>query len=226
MQTILIPVVLLSAYLLGGIPFGLLIVKIGTGEDVRKIGSGRTGGTNAMRAAGFFAGFLTGALDIGKAWLAVTLARILVPGQPWIEVAAGLLAMIGHNYSIYLPERTADGRWHLRGGAGGAACLGGAFGLWNPAILIILPLSLLVFGLVGYASLTTISVALFAMLLFAVRAALGLSPWIFVLYGAVALVIVIWALRPNLERLRAGNERPVGLRAYILKKQGKDIPWR
>jgi acyl phosphate:glycerol-3-phosphate acyltransferase len=226
MQTIYILLILLAAYLLGSIPFGLIIVKIGTGKDVRSIGSGRTGGTNVMRAAGLIAGALTAIFDFGKAALSVELARMYAPGLPWVEVAAGLLVMIGHNYSIYLPERTPNGGWRLRGGAGGVACLGGAFGIWHPALFYILPLGALVFIVIGYASLTTISAAFFALVVFTYRAVVGASPWAYAAYGFVALLIVLWALRPNLKRLRDGNERPVGLRAYFLKKTGKEIPWK
>ena len=58
--------IILLAYLFGSIPFGLLIVKLKTGKDIREVESGRTGGTNAMRAAGFWAGFATAMLDILK----------------------------------------------------------------------------------------------------------------------------------------------------------------
>jgi len=214
MNTLAIILVIMLAYLFGSIPFGVIIVKIGTGRDVRSMGSGRTGGTNAMRAAGFFAGALTAILDFSKAALAVGLTRIVInPDIAWVEVLAGLAAVLGHNYSIFLPERTPTGRWHLRGGAGGAPALGGAFGLWYPSFLLIFPLAALVFYFVGYASLTTISVAFFTMLLFIYRAAVGLSPWEYAVYGAVALVVVLWALRPNLRRLRAGTERLHGFRA-------------
>lgn len=221
MTYLLILFVLVASYLLGSIPFGLIIVKIGTGRDVRAIGSGRTGGTNAMRAGGFFAGALTAILDFSKSALAVTIAQLVMPGQPWLEVGAAILAVLGHNYSVFLPQKTPAGKWKLRGGAGGAPALGGSFGLWYPSFLIIFPLSALVFGVIGYASLTTISVALFSVLLFAYRAYLGLSSWVYALYGLVSLLVVLWALRPNLKRLREGTERPVGLRAYLNKRKAK-----
>ena len=73
--------IILLAYLLGSVPFGLLIVKLKTGKDVREVESGRTGGTNAMRAAGFWAGFITAMLDILKGAGAVWLAA-LADAQP------------------------------------------------------------------------------------------------------------------------------------------------
>jgi len=226
MQILNILAVLLIAYLLGSIPFGWLIVKISTGRDVRQIESGRTGGTNVMRAAGVLAGLLTGIMDVLKGAASVWIARALVPADfplyTWVEVAAPLLAILGHNYSIYLIERhESTGKMTLRGGAGGAACLGGAIGLWPSAGLIILPLGLLVYLIIGYASVTTMSVALIAAIIFAVQAAQGALPWQYILYGVAAEMMLVWALRPNIERLRQGNERMHGLRVWLKNRSGK-----
>lgn len=209
----------LLSYLLGSIPFGLVIVKIASGKDIRSVESGRTGGTNAMRAAGFFAGLLTALFDVGKGAATALVVRWLGVDQPIVQVVAAALAIIGHNYSVFLIERTTHGRIRLRGGAGGATALGGSIALWPLSGVIILPLVVITYIFVGYASVTTISIAAFSALVFLVRAALGLSPWEYVLYGIAALGIVLWALRPNLERLRQGTERPVGLRAARLKKK-------
>ena len=221
MQTLTILFLLLGAYLLGSIPSGLIIVKLGTGKDVRSVGSGRTGGTNVMRAAGLVAGMLTAVFDFGKSALAVYLVRWLLPDVYWAQVLAGVLAILGHNYSIYLPERRADGRWHLRGGAGGVTTVGAAFGLWQPSLLILLPLAALVFIFIGYASVTTISAALGALVIFTYRAATGTDPWEYAGFGVLALLAVLWALRPNLKRLREGNERLVGFRVYLKKRAEK-----
>ncbi len=210
--------VLVLAYLMGSIPFGFLVVKIINGRDVLKIASGRTGGTNAMRAAGVGAGVITAVLDVlkgaGTAWVVSWLA----PQMPWVQVGAALLAIIGHNYSIFLIHRK-DGKWALRGGAGGATALGGAIALWNPIAFIILPIAIIVYLFIGYASVTTMSIAFITMVVFIIRAIMGLSPWAYVLYGALALFVLVWALRPNLKRLKEGTERVVGFRAKWLKKK-------
>ena len=105
--------VALVAYLIGSIPFGYLVVHLLRGIDIREVGSGRTGGTNAMRAGGLGAGFLTATGDILKGLLAVVVARAMAgvsyPGP--VEVVAGLLAVIGHNWPVYLS---------FKGGAGTA----------------------------------------------------------------------------------------------------------
>ena len=202
--------IILLAYIFGSIPFGLLIVKLKTGKDIRQVESGRTGGTNAMRAAGFWAGFGTAMLDILKGAVGVWVARWLTPDQTWVHVLAPIAAILGHNYSVFLIERDENGKIvRFRGGAGGAPSVGGAMGLWPGSILIILPLGMLTFFSIGIASITTMAVALFAIIVFAVRASQGLLPWAYVWYGVGAELLLIWALRPNLKKLFEGNERVV-----------------
>jgi glycerol-3-phosphate acyltransferase PlsY len=219
--------VLLLAYLIGSIPFGWLIVKLKTGQDIRVIESGRTGGTNAMRAAGFWAGLLTAIMDILKGATAIWIARALFPDANLLHALAPIAAIIGHNYSIFVPERNEHGRIvRLRGGAGGAPAVGGAFGLWGPSIFIIVPLGALVFFTLGIASITTMSVAFFAILIFAIRAWLGLAPWVDVMYGVLAELLLICALRPNLQKLFSGKERIVrqSLHGWIKSKRDTQQP--
>ena len=203
---------LAAAYVLGSTPVGLLVVRVMTGEDVRRLHSGRTGGTNVARAAGFWAGLATGVGDILKGAGAVWLARLLAGGQPWLEAAAGVLAILGHNYSIFLMERR-DGKLRLHGGAGGAPTMGVALGLWAPSALIIIPISMLVLFGIGYASLATLSIGLLAVGTFAWRAAAGLGPWEYLGFAFAAEGLLAWALRPNIRRLFEGKERLVGWRA-------------
>ncbi len=218
MQLLAAVFVLFLSYLIGSIPSGLLIVKFSTGKDIRQVESGRTGGTNAMRAAGFWAGLGTAVLDILKSASTVWLARWLInlgwlPDNPWLVMLAPIFAILGHNYSVFLVERTQDGKLRLRGGAGGAPTVGGAFGLWPPSLVItVVTGALLLFG-VGYASLATLSVGLVSALIFAYRAWLGASPWEYVFYGVIAFALLAWALRPNIKRLLNGTERLVGWRA-------------
>jgi acyl phosphate:glycerol-3-phosphate acyltransferase len=211
------------SYIIGSIPFGLLIVRITTGKDIRDIESGRTGGTNAMRAAGFWAGIFTAIMDVLKGASAVWIAQAITPENHLVHVLAAIGAIIGHNYSIFLPEKDENGKLvRLRGGAGGAPTVGGAMGLWIPSVFIVFTLGALTFFTIGIASITTMSVALFAILVFSVRAYLGLSPWVDVLYGVVALVLLVWALRPNIQKLLAGEERVIKYSLYgkIREKRG------
>jgi len=206
------------AYLIGSIPSGLLVVRVATGKDIRSIESGRTGGTNAMRAAGFFAGLATGLLDILKGAAAVWVSQAISEGTVWMSVVSGLMAVIGHNYSAFLIEKGEDGKIRFKGGAGGATTLGAAIGLWAQSWMFILPFALVFYVVVGYASLTTISIAAAAMGVFLVRAIEGNDPWGYVVFGIAAIIIVVFALRPNLQRLKEGTERRVNLIARIFKK--------
>jgi glycerol-3-phosphate acyltransferase PlsY len=203
--------IIILAYLFGAIPFGLLIVKLKTGKDIRDVESGRTGGTNAMRAAGFWAGFATAMLDILKGFGAVWAAQQVTSDQ-WVYVVAPLAAIIGHNYSIFLPERDENGKLTgLGGGAGGAAAVGGTLGLWPISIVIMIPLGALTFFTVGIASITTMAVAFYAIITFAIGASLGYIPWMYVWYGVGAEILLVWALRPNIKNLFKGHERVVNL---------------
>jgi glycerol-3-phosphate acyltransferase PlsY len=208
---------LVAGYLLGSIPTGLLLVRLSTGKDLRREYSGRTGATNAGRVAGTWVGAATMLGDGLKAAVAVWLARALTGGQPWVEVAAGIAAILGHNYSLFLAERR-EGKLHFRGGAGGAPTVGAAIGLWAPSALVTLPAGVGVLLLLGYASVATISVAVAATVVFLVRAMLGVGPWPHVAFGPAAVIALLWALRPNLVRLRQGTERLVGLRAWQKKR--------
>lgn len=203
----------LVSYLLGSIPVGLILVKWRTGKDLRQIESGRTGGTNAGRAAGFWIGLLTALLDGLKAAMAFWIARALLPNQTWMEMFSPLLAVLGHNYSIFLAERSENGKLKLRGGAGGAPFVGGVFGIWPPSLLIIVPVGAFFLFVIGYASITTMSTALIAIVIFTIRAIWFNSPWQYILYGVIGEALLLWALRPNIRRLLNGTERLVGLRA-------------
>lgn len=210
--------VLLLCYLIGSIPFGFIFVKLFTGKDIRSVESGRTGGTNAMRAAGFWAGLATAVFDVLKGVGAVFFSHILLTGSHvWFEVLAPFLSIIGHNYSAFLIERNEKGQLRFRGGAGGAPCLGGSIGLWLPSLFVIVPLGGLIYYFGGYASITTMSVALLSTVVFAYRAWLGLSPWQYAIYGLLAFIALAWSLKPNIKRLILGTERVVGLRAKKIK---------
>lgn len=221
MQLVIHIALVLLSYIIGSIPFGLLIVKLKTGKDIREVESGRTGGTNAMRAAGFWAGFTTAMLDIMKGAIGMLIARWISPDAYVVHVLAGLAAILGHNHSIFLAERDENGKLRLRGGAGGAPSVGGAMGIWPGSILIILPLGMLTFFTIGIASVTTMAVALFAIIVFAIRASQGLMPWTYVWFGVGAELLLIFALRPNLIKLFAGKERIVkySLNGWLKAKQ-------
>jgi glycerol-3-phosphate acyltransferase PlsY len=188
------------AYLIGAIPFGYLVIYAMKRQDIRQHGSGRTGGTNALRAGGSWAGIATGAGDIFKGFLAVVIARWIMQGTPyvvWAEALAGVFAVIGHNASIYLS---------FKGGAGTAPNIGAAVAMWPISGLWLIPLLPIGLNLTGYASLISIIIAIIIPVMFAIRAASQQGPWAYALYGAITLVAILWALRPNIKRLLNGTE--------------------
>lgn len=102
---------LILAYLLGSIPFGFLIVKIASGADIRESGSGGTGATNVTRKAGKGAGIITLIFDALKGVAAVTVARLLTgeDGTSWAVAGAGVLAVVGHCFPIWLKFKAGKG---------------------------------------------------------------------------------------------------------------------
>ncbi|HSL31082.1 MAG TPA: glycerol-3-phosphate acyltransferase [Anaerolineales bacterium] len=209
MQTLIGIGVVILGYVIGSIPFGLLIVKIKTGKDIRTVESGRTGGTNAVRAAGLGAGLLTAFFDVLKGAVTVWIARTLIPEMPLFHVLAPLAAILGHNYSFFLIVRDGDGKLRFHGGAGGAPALGGAMGLWAPILPIVLAAGALIWFTLGIASVTTMAIGLVVTVVFAIYAGLGLLEPIHIWYGVIAELLLIWALRPNIKKLLAGKERVV-----------------
>ena len=209
MQTLIAIGVVILGYVIGSIPFGLLIVKSKTGKDIRTIESGRTGGTNAVRAAGFGAGLLTAILDILKGAASVWLAQMILPSNHLVHVLAPIAAILGHNYSRFLINRDENGKMRFHGGAGGAPALGGAMGLWLPIFPIVLAAGALIWFTLGIASVTTMAIGLVVTIVFAIYARLGVLEPINIWYGIIAELLLMWALRPNIKKLLTGKERVV-----------------
>src|ERR1051325_2483028 len=117
MQTQLIPFfIFLAAYVCGSIPFGLLLGRLFGATDIRKTGSGNIGATNVARSAGLSAGILTLVLDAGKGAVPVWLARHYFPDHAAFQILAGLGALSGHCFPVWLK---------FRGGKGVATAAGG-----------------------------------------------------------------------------------------------------
>lgn len=192
-------IVIIIAYLLGSIPFGLLIGKI-KGIDLRKFGSGNIGATNAYRILGFKWGLLVAVLDILKGIIAVQIAQSLLPAQTSgsfiIHILAGLAAIAGHNWSIFLG---------FNGGRGVATAVGVLLKLEPLVILILLFVWLGIIFITRYVSLASITSALLVPFLMFF---LG-SPGVYIIFGVLTAVFVIYRHRPNIARLLAGNENRI-----------------
>ena len=199
MNLLLSALVILVAYLMGSIPMGLMLVRATTGKDIREIGSGRTGGTNVLRAAGSRIALVVVLFDVAKGLLPVLLARTVV-GSPLVEALAGLFAVVGHNYSIFI---------NFRGGAGTMTTIGGAIGLWPWSGVIVIAVGALIVKASRQASVGSIVVALLIPAVFALRAWTIDAPLAYLIHGLGTAAVTLWSLRPNIKRLLEGNERSV-----------------
>lgn len=201
----------LVGYLFGAIPFGFLFVRLTKKIDLRDVGSGRTGGTNSMRAAGPVVGALTGLSDVlkgaGAIWIARTLFGSVLDSRllPWAEVLTGIATIIGHNWSLFL---------NFKGGAGTGPNIGWATAIWWPMFPIGVVTVVGLIMTVGMASIASLATGIVIPVAFAIRYFTGKeeTPAYFV-GGLITLVFVSWALRPNIKRLLDGTERIVGPRA-------------
>lgn len=183
------------AYLIGGIPFGLIIVKLMTGADVRESGSGNIGATNVLRTTGLPAGVLTLVLDAAKAWIAVWLADRLSGGSElWMSFAA-LAVLVGHAWSIWIG---------FKGGKAVASFVGAYAYLTPVPLLAVVLLFVLVVAWTRYLSLGSIVAAG----LFPVGCWMILHPtWPVLLSALGAALVIVDRHRANITRIRAGEER-------------------
>ena len=190
----------LAAYLIGGIPWGVIVARVSGGPDPRTIGSGRTGGSNVMRALGPRLALTAGLLDLAKGAVAVLLARWLGAG-PAVEVLAGLAAVIGHSRSPFLG---------FGGGRGVATGFGGLLVFSPLAALAILPVFAITIAITRYSSMgSLVASATGGILLAIATAVVPLSPWYYVY--AVGGAALIWLFHlDNIQRLLAGQERKIG----------------
>jgi glycerol-3-phosphate acyltransferase PlsY len=171
--------------------------------NVLELGSGRTGGTNVLRAAGVVPALITGALDVGKGALAVWLAGQMLPTghQAATQVLAGAAVILGHNHSVFLS---------LRGGAGVGTSLGALSIIFWPAAVALLTLLLLVIAITRYASLGSLIVTTLMPVILLVLGVTGSLSLTYVSYGLLAWAIIVSAHRPNIRRLILGTERRLG----------------
>lgn len=207
MQYSLLLVPVLLAYIIGSVPIGVLTAKLVSGVEVREIGSGKTGATNVYRAAGKWGAILTVLGDALKGILSLWVARVftayVVPGAahvwaPWVETLAGIAAVAGHNWSVFLK---------FRGGAGTVITLGvlGAMNIW--VFVTMVCVSLILLAISRMASIGSLAMAFTQGVALITFAALGSSPWAYVLFGFVGGAMTIYALRTNIWRILKREER-------------------
>jgi glycerol-3-phosphate acyltransferase PlsY len=179
-------------------------VRLVKGVDIRQVGSGRTGATNAYRAGGPWCFGLTALGDLLKGITAVWAARFLMmlapapQWTPWVEALAGIAAVTGHNWSIWLG---------FRGGAGTFTTFG-VLGVMNLYVAIGLFVAvLLAICLSRMVSAGSITLALMMSVALAIAAIIRLTPWAYLPFGVIAGLLTLWALRPNILRILGHHER-------------------
>ena len=190
----------LAAYLIGAIPFGLVIAKLFGLGDIRNIGSGNIGATNVLRTGNKIAAVLTLLLDSGKGLFVVMIARYL-NGDSNVIAITGLLSIVGHCYPIWLG---------FRGGKGVATGLGVFLG-FHPLVGAMVCLVWLVTAfLFRFSSLAAIISYTSAPILFALIISPPL-PVLTVITAGMIAALAIWRHRGNIKRLFSGTEPRIGM---------------
>ena len=191
MNLLLLPVV---AYLLGGIPFGFLLVRWKTGKDVRSMGSGNIGATNVLRTTGRTIAVITLLLDIAKGFAAVWIADRWTGGSAGWMSAAALSVIAGHAFPIFLK---------FKGGKAVASFIGAFLYLTPLPLVAVLIVFVVTVAASRYISLGSVLAA----------GTFPLAVWMIahphpsILGSAIVSgMFIVWRHKANLERLRAGNE--------------------
>jgi glycerol-3-phosphate acyltransferase PlsY len=204
----------LVAYLLGSMIGSLIVGQLRGGVDIRKLGSGNAGGTNALRTQGVGFAVWVMLIDIGKGWIATAvLPGLVLPGigidaqiaRDWLTVACAAGAVLGHVYPVW---------YQFRGGKGAATLVGVLIGIAPAAVLPIMIVWLAVVALTGYVGLgTMLAVLAFPVYILMTQDQPSLA---YVTFGVAMVFFVCYTHRSNIERMRAGTENRAQ-RLWLLK---------
>ncbi|OQY49095.1 MAG: hypothetical protein B6242_00160 [Anaerolineaceae bacterium 4572_78] len=193
------------AYLSGSLPIGYIVARV-SGVDVLQSGSGKTGATNVLRSAGLMPAALTVLGDAFKGliptWIAVALATNgLMPF--WGAALVGAATVVGHNYSIFLK---------FKGGVGAVTALAslGAFSLQAGFVAVFVAIAII--AITRYASMGSFISSLTGLFMLIILGLGNITPTAYVLYSALVVLLVGYALRPNFARIIAGTERKIGVK--------------
>jgi acyl phosphate:glycerol-3-phosphate acyltransferase len=205
-------VIALLAYLLGAIPFGLIISKRLAKVDIRQHGSGNIGATNVFRVLGAGYGLLTAVLDVTKSVVSILLAMFIIGNDAVmvagydihiqvVQILAALMVMVGHNWSVYIG---------FKGGKGVATFLGGLLIInWIVALAALIAAAIVIL-ITRYVSIGSMIAAVGALFTFAALAILAVAAPVYLIYGLLAAALIIYQHRSNIMRLQAGTEARLG----------------
>jgi glycerol-3-phosphate acyltransferase PlsY len=199
-------VLVLLGYLIGALPFGLLVGRLAGGVDLREHGSGRIGATNALRTVGLAGAVVTFVLDVGKGLLAVLLVSWLYragpPGSPpWVAAATGIAAVAGHIRSVFIG---------FEGGRGVATFAGAMLATAPWVAAVVLPIGALIIWRTRLVSLGSLIGTVMAPIVTIALVLLGQAMWAAVALSLGGALLVTFAHADNIARLRAGTERRLG----------------
>lgn len=200
-----------AAYLLGSLSGGLLVGRLRGGVDIRRLGSGNAGGTNALRTQGKRFAFWVLLIDIGKGWLATAvIAGAAVPGlvpgahgAAWPVAACGVAVILGHVYPVW---------YGFRGGKGVATLIGAVLGAAPALLAPMLVVWLVTVVLSGYVGLGSMLGAVTFALAAAIRPG---APGPLLVFAVLAAALIVYTHRSNIARMRAGTE-PRARRLWLL----------
>jgi glycerol-3-phosphate acyltransferase PlsY len=195
------------AYLVGSIPVGVIVARLTGGTDPRTIGSGRIGGTNALRALGPRRAAVVALGDVAKGFVPVLIAQAVV-GDPLVTSLAGLAAIVGSMRSVFLG---------FGGGRGVSTGIGTMLAIAPIAVLLAAPIFFLVIARTRYVSAGSLLGSLSAAVITAVLWALpGYDlPLVYVAYAALGTALIWAAHRDNIQRLTSGTERKLELGSLV-----------
>jgi acyl phosphate:glycerol-3-phosphate acyltransferase len=207
--------VILIGYILGSIPFGVIVTKLQAKKDIRQYGSGKSGATNVLRTAGRKAAVLVVIGDVMKGVLTVVFAGLIFGNDLLIvgnvalgtlvaQVIAGLASVAGHNWSVFLK---------FKGGRGVATFFGGMIALCPPAALVGSEVLFLSAGLTRYASFGSILGVIASYIILIPLTLMNRFPLEYLVYAFIGGIVIIVMHRDNINRLIAGTERKIGQKA-------------
>lgn len=197
--------VIILGYLIGAIPFGVIIGRLTRGIDVRDYGSGSMGMANVLRTVGARAGVFVFLADTAKGAVAVALAWLIFASLPdmvaWGQMAGGAAAVIGHSWPIYVG---------FRGGRGVTTGFGALMVMSWPVGLICFAIFIAVVALSRYVSLGSMLAGLSMLVFMILFYFLGQADFAYIVYGLIIVPIVIFRHLGNIRRLLSGIEAKIG----------------